>query len=326
MLFAPLTCFFSDEAESQSAKFCPDCGCAKDDASRVCSKYQKDQETIAEYRQTSEEMLALVPYQDDYLKELWADYFAVVLKQMSHGVFGRWTERSFREVALKLKNGSWGLQKVSYPLLKGSIQQITYRRHYYGKTWYWQREWADMVFARIEKKQYLSRKQIQSIVARLIAKHGHHDGQYYCEASRSMVQDSKWGTWASGPFCPVNHGTQGPAYKDACYICNEGLAAGVIYPSETQGQRLYDEWPDSAEIQYGTSICNSPVCQEADGWLAGKNNVLIREARKLNVTPNRPAKVTLEKYPEEVRGSLILARYLDFQARYTDKMNTVTKQ
>jgi len=337
-MFVAVECYFGTDADHKSAKFCPECGCAKEDASRVCLKYKKDQETISEYRQISQEMLELVPYPEQTsasydkqlvqqrLRETWADYFAIVVKQINHTLFGRWDRFSSRTIPLKLADGSWGTQKVDYPPLRGSIEQITsIKQGQYGRQYYWQREWAEMVLDRLSKKRYLSAKQFESIVSHLIAKHGRHNGQYYClgyQDSRSV--NIEYANFASGPFCPVNLGVPGPAYKEVCRVCNEGIASGVIYPSQSYDGRLYEEWPDTREINWFAAVCGSSVCEEVADWLEQKNKVLVEEAKKYQIPQNRPAKVTLEKYPEELRGSLILSRYLDFQARYTEKMNTVT--
>lgn len=332
--FTPHPTMGGEHWHSSESRFCPDCGCAKKDAPSLCGRYRSDLKKKEAKQAMADKASAMAPYtlQSDrtpkqwthkysrHLFELWVDYIAGIESPMADPPFGRWYPGETRKIPLKMEDGKWGRQDVSWPLLRGSPEHIALRNggHVYGRQFYWQREWAEKVFDRIIRRQYISSKQKSSIVRRLKDKHGDHYGRYFCDQDQhgaDCLYGNQYGYIADGEFSPVNLGELGPAYKQACSFCGEGLAAGSIDPLD-DAVALKETWPDANYKD--DAICGSELCQEASDWATGKNRMLIVEARKYKVTANRPKDVTLNKYPPELRGSLILARYLDFQARYTE--------
>jgi hypothetical protein len=153
----------------------------------------------------------------------------------------------------------------------------------------------------------------------------------------------KYAIYASGRFCPVNLGKKGPAYKYCCNVCGSGVGSYVFdsrgdkdldlifYNLSLQEMRRYlryepevvmlvEEWDVLSDIKNDyKAVCNNSLCKEVLDFQSGRSLDKYVGYKELKVKPKRAARVTLEKYPEEMQGLVQLSRFMNFEASYNEK-------
>jgi hypothetical protein len=87
------------------------------------------------------------------------------------------------------------------------------------------------------------------------------------------------------------------------------------------GRIGYGHWDDEFNLTKAPILkgcCDSPICREVSGWLAG-DSPEIEEASALRVAWKRPPAWQLQRLDAEWRKPYVLASYLDFKARHKQK-------
>ena len=216
-------------------------------------------------------------------------------------------------------------------ILRGSYESISWRNRYGAN--HYRRDYTQYFLDWYAKRYnvYIS----DSFVEKVIDRHKKKFGQY------SLAKNEADAHWLNYKYCdhtpeiftPVILGKNKPAEPVYC-VCGELISAKYIKPDGKNLTHLEDSWydefdgglqdrVDSCYMRFELiqpsypETCGHTRCNQVMRYLK-KDPDVLQDYKKLKIRANIPTKDILNKQHPEYKGTFVLARYLDFRARYID--------
>jgi len=332
------------------ANFCAECGKSKSEASLFCK------EVIAQNARKKKEkkIRDSCPYKERWEKnrrtellDAWVfneyennKHYMVRMYKKKNGewpkLFEEWLEEgNYKPIPWTLKSGKnkgevvdrgdkleqYREYQQSFPeeyknYHPGAVVVMGKEYNLHQRNWIFNYEVK--LLTKIAQQQYISISLLERIKDHFERKYRDSNSARDMMTNFANPSNRKFGTYASGPFTPINLHTRKPEHISYCEVCGDPIS--VLYFNLTEDDDHFDleeEW-DVKEFAQKNLVCGNTLCNEVIQYQKGDLSNYVNQ-KTWDIKPQRISQKKLHEIPKELRGTAILARFIDFEARYKSK-------